>query len=174
MLIFLTNHLMTKSKLRELKIPMTFVCFGYVEGMLFRHYAHNQSTFVLAEHRYKSGNTVVYGALYHLNDAFHYARILDALMRCSLSSMSLNHPLDLHHRIIADITPITFDTLEEFDLLLYKESDESVKAYTYVANPIHPEIEYRMKKVKYKRTFRISNGVEAKSFIQLYNENREA
>lgn len=170
-LIFLTNLLMTQQKLNDLKIPATFVCFGYVEGMLFKHYSHNQSTFLILESGYRWGNTVVYGALYHIDDYHFYVRQLDGYMRCSLSSINSNHRLDLHHRVKAIVTPIRFNSLDELDLLLYTEDDEQFEVDVYIGNPKHPNVKTKLNRQhSYKESFRVSNGVDALSFIKLYEE----
>lgn len=169
-LIFLTNHLMSQSKLKDLRIPATFVCFGYVEGMLFKHYQHNQSSFLLLESGFNWGNSVVYGALYHINDYNYYIRQLDGYMRCSLSSISSNHKLDLHHRCSTEMTPIQFDTLDELDMLLYTETDEKFNVDVYVANLQHPDIKSKFGKRSYRYTNRLTNGIDAKSFIDLFDE----
>lgn len=169
-LLFFTNHLMTQQKLRDLKIPATFICFGYVEGMLYKHYQHNQSTFLLLDSGYSYGSNVVYGALYHIEDYHFYVRQLDGFMRCSLASISSNHKLDLNHRVKTYITPIRFDSLDALDLLLYTEDNENFEVDVYVANLNHPDIKAKLRKRSYKNSNRVGNGVDAKSLIELYEE----
>lgn len=166
-LIFLANELQHPRWHRELNLPLEFVAFGITQGRMYHHF-RNKGVFILPpDVKRPHGNRVVYGSIYILHDFDYYIRILDAYHMCSLSSLHRNHDFDTHHRVISDITPIHFDTLDELERLLYRES-ELVKAHTYFGNLKHPKIKQRLKSKKHSN--RIYDGVCKQSFLEQYWE----
>lgn len=154
MIIFLTNRLSNPRHAEELRLPLTFLGYGLVEMKMFK-FARTKETFVLPTED-KWGNRVVYGTLYHLDDAHYYARLLDAYHVCSLSTLSRNHKKDLHHRINMKVTPISFTTLDEFVRLKYVER-EPLDAYMYIGNIEHNKVSSRLHQTN---SYRVSSGCD--------------
>lgn len=113
-------------------------------------------------------NYVVYGALFLCKDFDFYSRILDAYHLCSLSTLLRNHQCDELHRVEAQITPIYFNTLDELQRLMYRESEDSILAQTYTANIKNPKIKHRMK--TNFNSHRITSGIDAVNFKKLFWE----
>ncbi len=167
-LLFLTNELQSPFLYKQMKLPLEFIAFGITEGKMYKHF-RNQSTFVApVDIRGKNGNIVVYGGLFHCSDVNFYLRIFDAYHVCSLNTLHKNHINDLHHRIITNITPIYFNTLDELARLKYREG-ETLPAHTYIGNIKHPNIKRRIFTVPFT-SYRIKDGIVARCFKSLYEE----
>jgi hypothetical protein len=165
-LIFLTNELQDPRRHRELRVPLEFIRFGFVEGRLYHHY-QNKGTFVVQNAKQRWGNDVVYGGLFLLHDFHYYIRTLDAYQGCSLSALMRNHSADLHHRHTLSITPITFSTMEEFCTLRYEEA-EPILAHCYVGNLTQPKLTHQVHKRRMET--RIVQGVDVPSYTELLRE----
>lgn len=122
-----------------------------------------KDTFIIQDEKQRWGNNIVYGGLFLLRDFHFYIRNLDALHTCSLSLLGRNHDLDMEHRKLLPVIPISFDDVEEFVSLRYKEN-ESILANVYVGNPKHPKIQQRVVKSR-----RISQGIND-HYIHLIRE----
>lgn len=162
-LIFIGNELLDKSKRDKLSMPLEFITYAFVEGKLYKHY-NNDGTFIL-QHGKAWGNDVVYGAIFALKDASFYIRLLDSYHQCSLSVLMRNHSRDIHHRTEQMATPISFDSLDDFVSLKYRERSQ-VEVHVYTGNPNHPKINQRLNKTV---SYRISSGVD-KHFTKLFRE----
>lgn len=169
-LVFLFNEFMCKELQDDLRLPLTFVAFAHVDGKLYSHHM-NRSCFITTSGKRTWGNSVIYGALYHLEDAHYYYGLLDAYHSCSMSSLYRNHNNDLHHRISMNATPIHFNTLDELARLQYIES-EITTCHAYVGNPIHPKIQQRIKPTKW--SYRLIDGIDKHNFIKNWEETTNA
>lgn len=162
-LLFINNELLGSEKRKKLNIPLTFITFAFVEGKLYKHF-RNDGTFLLS-HGKAWGNNVVYGAIFAIPDYSFYIRLLDSYHQCSQSLLGHNHSRDVHHRTEKLATPITFQTLDDFTRLKYKER-EPIRVQVYTGNINHPKINQRLNK---SVSYRIESGVD-KHFTQLYQE----
>jgi hypothetical protein len=165
-LIFLYNELLTPSWQREMKIPLQFITFAFIEARLYTHY-RNDSTFALRPEKRKWGSNIVYGAIFTLQDFEFYSRSLDAFHMCSMSTLGRNHIHDIHHRITTDATPIYFRDVHAFSHLKYREG-EHVEVQAYMGNPNHPKITQRIQSKKHSH--RIITGVDKPHFKELIRE----
>ena len=132
--VFLYNELMNESYQEKLKLPLEFICFAYMEGVVLydikgRYYALKENSL-----RKTKGYNRVYGALYILHNSEHFLRTLDASLVCSKGIIGKNHILDVMHRTKQKATPIHFKTVEEFLKMKYNEGD-GLDVITYIANP---------------------------------------
>lgn len=165
-LLFLHDDLMRPSVHKEMKIPLEFVCFAYVEGKLYRQY-NNRGSFIIHNGKTRvHGNSYVYGALFHVHDTSFYMRLIDSYYACSKSALLRNHALDTHHRIEINATPIRFSSLRELGRLKYTES-ELVVANCYVGNPDHPKVATRFSNTT---SCKITEGIIKPAFAELYKE----
>ena len=112
------------------------------------------------------GNSVVYGAIYVLNDDYFHIRTLDGLYGCSKSIFGRNHQNDMTHRERAMVTPITFGSIDELNRLMYEEL-EPMEVEMYVGNKQHPTIKKRIERTQ-KFNYRIKNGVDEDAFLAEY------
>lgn len=157
-LVFLHNNLMVDYD--KLNIPMVFVSFGFVEGKMYKR------TIIKNNEVYrKRGNDRVYGGIFLIkHSSSYYIRVLDAYHICSLSRLYKNHPLDLYHRYKTLVTPIKFETLEEFATYKFIELD-AIPCWTYYGNIEHQQISRQIKK-----RYRIMEGVDKTNFKELTNK----
>lgn len=165
-LIFLSDRLMSPVTQRLLNIPLEFITFAHIEGKMYT-LPQNKGTFVLRGDR-PWGNSVVYGALYLLQDFNFHIRTLDGMSLCSLSALRRNHDLDMLHRVELDAIPIHFDSINELERLLYTEGD-AIRASAYIGNVKHPKIKQRVANHR-NGNHRILDGVDKDSFLQLHRE----
>lgn len=149
-LLFISNELLSPIKRKEMNLPLEFITFALVEAKMYKHY-RSQTSFILPN---PIGTS--YGALFLLKDPFFYLRVLDAYHSCSLDVLRKNHTLDLHHRITISATPITFDSIDDWERLKYLEH-EPIKAQTFIGNLTHPKINQRLVK---SNSYRIKDGVD--------------
>lgn len=163
-LLFLSNELMMISRHRQMGLPLHFVSFAFMEGKMFSHH-WKHGTFVIQDEE-RWGNTVCYGALFHLDDFYFYIRLLDAYFACSMSALRTNHANDIHHRMHVDVTPIQFASLDDFSRLKYEERD-TIRAFAYLGNKTHPKITQRLHA---HNSYRIIDGIDKQAFIQLNKE----
>lgn len=161
-LLFVGNELLGETR-ELLRVPMEFITFAFVEGKLFKHF-RNDGTFILSYGK-PWGNSVVYGAIFAINDFDFYTRILDSYHQCSLSALGRNHLFDVHHRITTKATPITFASIDELERLKYRERNQ-VEVQMYEGNQNHPKIKQRLNKT---HSYRIVDGVD-KNLIKLIRE----
>ncbi len=165
-LLFLTNELMSPSYQKEMRLPLTFIAFGITKGKMYTHLRTLNSFILLPDVTKRWGNDTVYGALMLCKDFDFYARILDAYHVCSMSTLLRNHPLDIHHRVSLEITPIYFNSLDELVRIKYREG-EAIVAETYIGNKNHPKIKQRLNK---RVSYRLIDGVDATHFKELLGE----
>ena len=159
-LIFIPN-LLNPKKIKQLKLPLEFIAFGYVEGKLYK----KEKTAVLTKAK-KSvrGNSVVYGAVFLCKRFDYYDRVLDGLFGCSMSALKKNHTKDFMHRVEESVTIIKFSTIRDLVYLNYKEV-MVVNVQTWFANPMHKS--YSTLTEKHNR---IVDGILAEDFYKLYKE----
>lgn len=168
-LIFLHNELMSLEVQKEMKLPLRFITFAIAEGKMYKHY-HNPSNFIVDLNETKRwGNEVIYGALFLCKDFEFYSTILDAYHVCSMSTMSVNHTNDLHHRKEVEVRPISFASLEDLSRLKYTERTP-VTAQIYKGNTKHPKISSR---INANNPYRIVDGIDAEHFKELYWEVKD-
>lgn len=162
-LIFLSNELMNPSWQRELRVPLEFINFGFVEGKMY-YMPQRKSTFNLVDVQDKWGNTVIYGAFFLIRDYHYYIRALDAYMFCSKSALGRNHVYDMQHRINVEGTQIAFRTTEDFCKLKYQEV-QSIVCEMYVGNTSHPKLNHRL-----THRHRVTDGLDTHNFKELIRE----
>lgn len=150
-------------------MPLQFIAFAHIEGKLY-HLPGKRGTFV-ANGDNSWGNNVVYGAIFLLQDFDFHIRTLDSMSLCSLSTLGRNHSLDMMHRLRVQATPIHFDSINELERLMYKET-EPIEVQAYIGNLNHPKINHRVAN-RNSRYYRIIDGINADSFLQLYREVNE-
>lgn len=165
-LFFLSNRLLSPKLREEMRLPMHFISFAITDGQMFSTFGKHD-TFVAKGLR-KRENSVVYGALFVMEDVHFHVRSLDSMLLCSKSSLGRNHSLDRNHRVVDNITLISFKTLDELNRLMYKER-ETIPVQMYVANTTHPDNKQRIH-VKHHYSHRIMNGVHEKYFIEQFGE----
>ena len=168
-LVFLTNEWLNPNLQRQFNLPLTFITFALTEANMYRHF-RNESTFILPPIKRRWGNSVVYGAVFHVPDASFHFRVLDAYHLCSLSTLYRNHSKDVCHRVRSWVAPIRFSSLEELSRLQYIESAR-LEVQMYFGNPKHPRIVERLNKTN---SYRIQDGIDAKHFKELYEEVKYA
>jgi hypothetical protein len=164
-LLFLSDELLSPAMRKELRIPMQFVSYAYMEGKLYRHF-RSDSTFAMKNAKRAWGNNSIYGAIFLLKEPAFYLRLLDSYYICSLSALNKNHANDVHHRTTAYATPIHFDSLSDLGRLIYRESD-SLQVQCYFGNPHHPKIRRRLNK---PHSYRNIDGINKVHFIALHKE----
>lgn len=161
---------MEPNKRDDLKLPMTFVCFALLKGSLYR-FPH---TALNVTHKKPFGNSVVYGAVYIVHDAFFHIRTLDAYHLCTKDALGENHKFDHAHRVSGKVSPIMFKNLQELDRLIYVE-DAPIDVQYYVANPKHPTTAERVRR-RNGANYRIYHGIVPHAFQQqlegIQNEKR--
>lgn len=166
-IVFLSNELVNPQVQRVMKLPIDFISFGIIKGRMYSQHKHNGSFVLPVDVKKKWGNEVVYGGIFLCKEFEFYARILDAYHACSLTALLCNHILDINHRVMIDVQPIYFSSLEELGRLKYREG-EKVKMHGYMGNPNHPRIIKRINDKK--NSYRIIDGVDIKNFKQLWEE----
>lgn len=165
-LVFISNELQSPLVQRELRIPLQFISFAYIEAKMYKHF-RNESSFTLPMKTSRRwGNYNVYGALFHVEDFDFYIRLLDAYHTCSISALLTNHKNDIHHRVKTNATPIYFNTLDDMGRLKYREK-EPILSHVYVGNQNHGKIKRRLNSTV---SYRIIEGVDKKHFQELYKE----
>ena len=173
MRLFLSNELLDPDRLRKLRLPIAFVTFAFMKGVMFtfdeKGYKSYQfkSFSIPAELRYSRGNNIVYGGVYQLNFADAFLLPLDGIHNCSRSIIGRNNVVDDHHRITRNIYPITFKTLEDFSRLKYLEHPP-IKTHCYVGNTNQPKIKARLRETKLN--YRIIQGILPDPFKKLFWE----
>lgn len=165
--LFLSNELMSPIWQREMKLPLEFISFAFVEARMYRHMRSGKSFIVPVDVKRTWGNTVAYGGLFVVHDFDYYIRTLDAYHMCSLSTLRRNHDYDLHHRVAVRATPIHFSTLDEFKRHKYKENEETTVS-AYIGNLKHPNITQRLHEIRHRG--RITSGVDVPHFKELLRE----
>lgn len=110
------------------------------------------------------GNNVIYGCVYILKDDFFHFRTVDSFFNCSLSSLGRNHSLDINHRLQVEVTPISFDSIDEFERLMYKEM-QPIRVEAYFGNLQHHTIQKRVNRTQ-KFNYRIKDGVFKQPFLK--------
>lgn len=166
-LIFIANELLDPERRNVLNLPVTFITYGFVEGKMYKHY-RNDGTFHLPRAGKAWGNGVVYGAVFALAHYDFYIRLLDSYHQCSLSALRANHSKDVHHRLITDVTPISFSSVDELERLKYTER-EPIRAHVYTGNPNHPKIHNRLSHPG-KPRYRLVDGVDKRLIKQIREE----
>lgn len=161
--MFISNEILGVEKRTQLRIPMTFISFGIIEGKMYRHF-RNRGTFIVKDEG-NWGNRVVYGGIFAISEFNFYISLLDAYHQCSMSTFRFNHNKDVHHRSIEEVTPIHFNSIDELERLQYRENSP-INAHVYLGNKNHPKIKQRFNK---KTSYRIIDGVD-EHFIELYRE----
>lgn len=169
-LIFLSNELLNPKLQKQLHLPLEFVSFGIVKNArMYSHYKETKRTFITINDNLKKwGNTVVYGAIFTCTDFNFYARLLDSYHLCSFSVLYKNHICDLHHRTQVPVNILYFNTLDDLNMLKYKESQETFNMQIYIGNINHPKISQRINSVK--TSYRIISGIDAINFKELFWE----
>lgn len=161
--VFLYNELLDEDYQKQLKLPLEFICFGYIEGAVMydikgKYYAIEENVLTKTKKYNK-----VYGALYILHNSEHFLRILDASMVCSKSYLGKNHDLDISHRVKLIARPIHFKSIEEFLKLKYNEG-EGLEVISYFANPKHNVIKTNVLNTVRNR---VVYGLDINNFINL-------
>ena len=131
--VFLYNEWLDEEKQKLAKLPLEFVCFAYIDNAVMYEIEGRYVAIRKGEIATTKKYNKVYGALYILHSSERSIRTLDAVMMCSKAFIGSNHKYDVTHRINAQITPIHFDSVEEFLLMRYTEGDE-LDVITYLAN----------------------------------------
>jgi len=161
--VFLYNELLDEDYQKKLKLPLEFICFGYIEGVTM--YDIKGKYYALKENELKKTNRYnrVYGALYILHNSEHFLRVLDASMTCSKGFIGKNHNLDIFHRVKEKAIPIHFKSVEEFLKMKYNEG-EGLEIITYFANPNNELIKSNVLNTVRNREV---SGLDINNFINL-------
>ena len=125
--IFIYNELLDEKKQELYKLPINFICFAYLNKA--KLYNLNGKCYITKTNI----NNKVYGALYILDNSHQNIRILDAIMGCSRSITGKNHIKDMNWREKVTITPINFNSIEDFMKMRYNEKSD-ISVITYFAN----------------------------------------
>lgn len=165
-LIFLYNELLDESYQKKLMLPLEFISFAYIEGVVL--YEINQRHYAIKKNK-NARHSKVFGALYILDSSEKYLRNLDASMSCSRGLIGRNHKLDEYHREYYEATPIHFKSIENFLKLDYNEG-VPVRIITYIGNL---ENELIKAKVFNKSRNRITCGFDINNFINLVLEKEK-
>jgi len=171
-MIFLSNELLDPKRMRQLKIPMTFISFAIMSGAMFS-LPKNPKRSIIKHFNIPSGirktriQPIVYGALFHLEFEEVYLQNLDAMHLCSRYILKRNNFMDEQHRIKTKVSPIYFKTLEDFSRLKYIEK-EPIESWCYIGNINHPKIKPRLRVTKIN--YRITQGVLPEEFKKLFWE----
>ena len=163
-LLFLSNELISPTKRDEMRLPLHFVTFAHIEAQMYTNVRNDGVINIIQERTW--GNNVTYGAVFLLDDFDYHIRTLDAHHLCSLSSLRRNHVLDTQHRVELHATPISFDTIDDLERLLYEER-EPVLVQAYIGNLNHPRIHRRIKST---RSERIIDNIMGAQFLELHRE----
>lgn len=167
-MIFLSNELMNPELQREMKLPLEFISFAFVEEMRMYRHLRTMNTFIVPNDVKRTwGNTVAYGGLFILNDFDYFIRTLDAYHMCSLSTLKRNHLYDVHHRVPVQATPIYFSTIEDFTRHKYTEQ-EPTTVNAYIGNLTNPNITQRLREIRHRG--RVTSGVDVPHFTSLLRE----
>lgn len=161
--VFIYNDLLDEKYQKQLRLPLEFICFGYIENAVMydikgKYYAVQENVL-----KRTSKYNKVYGALYILHNSEHFLRVLDAVMVCSKSYLGKNHELDISHRQKIKAYPIHFKSIEEFLKLKYNEG-EGLEVITYLANPNNDVIKTN---VLNSVRNRVIEGLDINNFINL-------
>ena len=157
-LIFLTGNMQNPAIQEKFCLQLTYVNSAIMFGKMYRN---GRETFNAIPNNKRQGNRVVYGSLYFEKHFEHYIRVLDAMHDCSLSLIGKNHTLDKQHRVLHDVTTLSFESISNLMDLRYTE-DATTQAYVYLANIKHPKI---AKKINDENNvYRIQSGIH-KAFV---------
>ena len=169
-IIFLYDKFINPKFINKRKLPLTFISFGFIKGKLYSSSTamRRYSVFATDEGKRKYGNNKVYGALFVLDRAEHFLRILEGLYACSYLRLNKNHKLDIMHRKVVQFTPIIFPSLDDLSKGKYTELKE-VKCIAFYGNILHPHIAHRISNPS-NNCFKINSGVDAENFKELYME----
>lgn len=131
--VFLYNEWLDEEKQKLAKLPLEFICFAYIDNTVMYEIEKKYVAIREGEIAITKKYNKVYGALYILHNSERSIRTLDAVMICSKAFIGSNHKNDVTHRKNVQVTPIHFNSIEEFLLMCYKEKDK-IDAITYLAN----------------------------------------
>ena len=161
--VFLYNELLDEDYQKQLKLPLEFVCFAYINGAVM--YDIKGKYCALKENDLKKTRKYnkVYGALYILHNSEHFLRVLDASLTCSKGLIGTNHKLDLFHRVKEKAVPIHFKSIEQFLKMKYNEGEE-LDIITYYANPQNELIKSNVLNTVRNREV---SGLDINNFINL-------
>ena len=89
--VFLYNELLNEDYQKQLKLPLEFVCFAYINGAVM--YDIKGKYCALKENDLKKTRKYnkIYGALYILHNSEHFLRVLDASLTSSKGIIGTNH-----------------------------------------------------------------------------------
>jgi len=167
-LIFISNELLSPELRNALKIPLMFVGYAFTKGKMYKH--RNSCIITNSTSVKKWGNSVVYGAVYLLQDYSHFIRILDAYHSCSKAMLRKNNAYDFLHREEINVTMIKFNSIDELKHLKYVEND-TVQVEAYVCNLENNNA----KRIVFNNmnSQRIQSGVNANIIKQIKHEMEE-
>ncbi len=164
--VFLYNELLNEDYQKQLKLPLEFICFAYMEGAVM--YDIKGKYYAVKENSIKNTKKYnkIYGALYILHNSEHFLRVLDAALVCSKGIIGSNHKLDMFHRVREKAIPIHFKTVEEFLKMKYNEG-EGLGIITYIANPENELVKSNVNNTVRNREV---SGLDINNFINLLIE----
>lgn len=167
--VFLYNELLDENYQKQLKLPLDFVCFAYMEGATM--YEMKGKYIALKKDNLKKTKKYdrIYGALYILHNSEHFLRVLDASMTCSKGLIGTNHKLDLFHRSKEKAVPIHFKSIEQFLKMKYNEGEE-LDVITYLANPQNELIKSNVLNTVRNRE---TSGLDINNFINLVLKEKD-
>lgn len=159
-LVFLYNSMLSKYK--EMNIPLKYICPAKIEAKLYWKYGKKDTFAIPHGNKRTYGSRFVYGAIFSLEDFDFYMRLIDSFLVCSKSILRVNHPKDVFHREILEVTPIKYNSLDDLSKLKYIEREpischlhlgnvENHKIKQQITKQIHiPRIECGVDKLHYK------------------------
>jgi hypothetical protein len=134
-------------------LGLRFLFPAFVFGKMYRV---RKDSIVLHPSTYNpketSGNKVVYGSAYYLNEEPYLVKIIDSAHSCFY-----NHEFSMQFKVKTNIYPISFNNIEELDKLKYIEH-EAIQGVAYFGNCKHKHITNRIRSNKPGARFRILNG----------------
>lgn len=161
-LFFIYDTLLIKKVQAILNIPLEFVSYGYAHGKLYFMYdgKRRRHFFIKARGR------CVYGAIFVLDQAEEYERVVHSFYNCSYKYTNTILTSDLYKEDTVSVTPITFNSLTELCSNVVTRL-ESIECSVFVGNEINPTVKNSLTKYRY---YKKNDGIDAVSFLTLVKE----
>lgn len=168
--LFLYDEMMTKSVQELTHIPIKFLSFGYIRAKMYwlndtkkrRYFA----TPPVSKFKSRLYNTFIYGGVFVINDFPEYERSLYSYYNSSISFTGEIMQEDLYYPENYQITPITFNSIKEFENCTYKSLDtiEGLVMLGHLSNP-------KVKNSVTKNYYRHNVGIDVPSFLTMLKEH---
>lgn len=153
MYLFVYDEVMLKEVQEKMKLPMTFISFGMIDGFKMYDYKKRLAVVPFDFVRRTRGNTGIYGAIFKLEEPYFYLRIIDAYYGCSKTRILENHKFDRTHRLTLNTYPFYIEKIEELisgDFCTFKP----IKCEAWLANQNDETLIRRIARNRHK----VNNG----------------